>query len=222
MAGVMEFDLGVWTAADLVARFGAIALNRVRHDPLPGRATEEDLLRVNEGHNALCELVDGALVEKAMGNYESMLAIALGRFLSDFVVEHNLGVVLGPDGMLRLRSGLVRLPDLSFIAWQRFPNRAVLESPIWDVAPDLAVEVLSRSNTREEMERKLSEYFAAGVRLVWYVQPKSREVCVYTAPERMLVVDENHILDGGDVLPGFSLPLRKLFVATPRKHEEQA
>jgi hypothetical protein len=106
MAGGVETDLSVWTAADLMTHFGPIVLNRVCHDPLPGRATEEDSLRVNERHDTLCELVDGALVVKAMGNYESMLAVALVRFLSDFLAQHNLGVVLGPDGMLWLRSGL--------------------------------------------------------------------------------------------------------------------
>jgi Uma2 family endonuclease len=215
MADIVESDFGIWTAADLLTHFGAIVLSRIRHDPLPGKATEEDLLRVNERHDALCELVDGALVEKAMGNYESLLAMALGRFLSDFVAEHELGIVLGADGMLRLRAGLVRLPDLSFISWQRLPDRSILTSPIWDVAPDLAVEVISRSNTREEMERKLSEYFAAGVRLVWYVHPTSREVWAYTASDRMLVLDENQTLNGGDALPGFSLPLKKLFLAVP-------
>ncbi len=212
MGGTVETDSGVWTATDLVTRFGAIVLTRVRHDPLPGRATEEDLLRVNEGHDALCELVDGALVEKAMGNYESLLAMALGRFLSEIVADRDLGVVLGPDGMLRLRSGLVRLPDLSFISWQRLPNRRIPASAIWDVAPDLAVEILSRSNTREEMERKLLEYFAAGVRLVWYVEPKLRQVLAYTTPEHPLFVEYSQTLDGGDVLPGFSLPLAKLFI----------
>ena len=214
MAGRVDSDLSVWTAADLVTRFGPIALDRVRHDPLPGRATEKDLLRVNQRHDTLCELIDGTLVEKGMGNYESMLAVALVRLLSDFVAQHNLGVVLGPDGMLRLRSGLVRLPDVSFISWQRIPNRDILEAPIWEVAPDLAVEVLSRSNTSAEMQRKLNDYFIAGARLVWYVEPRQRQVLVYTAAESFLALDESHTLDGGDVLPGFTLPLEKLF-ATP-------
>ena len=126
MTMIVESDLGIWTAADLVAHFGPIPLDRVRHDPLPGMATEADLLRINERHEALCELIDGVLVEKAVGNYESMLAVILGRFLSSFVAEHDLGVVLGADGMLRLRSGLVRLPDVSFVSWDRLPDRTAL------------------------------------------------------------------------------------------------
>jgi Uma2 family endonuclease len=211
MTMIVESDPGIWNAADLVAYFGPIPLNRVRHDPLPGMATEVDLVRINERHEALCELIDGVLVEKAAGTYESMLAVILGRFLANFVAEHDLGVVLGADGMLRLRSGLVRLPDLSFVSWDRLPDRTVLKTPIWEVAPDLAVEVISRSNTPQEMERKLSEYFSAGARLVWYLYPSSRQVRVYTAPDQSVTLAETETLDGGEVLPGFSLPLRSLF-----------
>ena len=211
MTMIVESNLGIWTAADLVAHFGPISLDRVRHDPVPGMATEGDLLRTNERHEALCELIDGVLVEKAVGNYESMLAVILGRFLSSFVAEHDLGVVLGADGMLRLRSGLVRLPDVSFVSWDRLPDRTALHAPIWEVAPDLAVEVISRSNTPQEMERKLAEYFSAGTRLVWYLYPTSREVRVYTAPDQAVTLSETQTLAGGEVLPGFSLPLRSVF-----------
>ena len=77
--------------------------------------------------------------------------------------------------------------------------------------PDLAVEVLSESNTAEEMARKLREYFAAGVRLVWMIDPRDRTATVFTGPELSRMLDETHTLDGGDVLPGFQLPLRDLF-----------
>src|SRR5206468_1626606 len=82
--------------------------------------------------------------------------------------------------------------------------------PILDRAPDLAVEVLSKGNTRAEMDRKLREYFAAGVRLVWLIDPKTRTARVHTSPEEMTRLGEGDTLDGGDVLPGFALPLRDL------------
>jgi Uma2 family endonuclease len=78
------------------------------------------------------------------------------------------------------------------------------------------VEVLSKGNTRQEMARKLKEYFLAGVLLVWYVDPKRRTVTVYTAPDQSVVRSEEETLDGGDVIPGFKLPLRKLFAQVPR------
>ena len=77
--------------------------------------------------------------------------------------------------------------------------------------PDLVVEILSKGNTPKEMKRKLGEYFKAGVRLVWYVDPSKRTVTVYTAVDRSTVLHEDDTLDGGDVLPGFSLSIRDWF-----------
>src|SRR5262249_3167397 len=148
---------------------------------------------------------------KAMGFAESRLALLLGSFLTAFVHQHNLGIATGADGTFRLTPGLVRIPDLAFFSWDRLPDRRVPRTPIPDLAPDLAVEVLSPSNTKKEMERKLGEYFGAGVRLVWYVDPQARTVCVFTSPGDSRLLDANATLDGGDVLPGFQLPIGELF-----------
>jgi Uma2 family endonuclease len=75
----------------------------------------------------------------------------------------------------------------------------------------LAIEVLSQSNTKREMTRKLREYFDAGARLVWYVDPAARSVAVYAGPSTFTVVGEGSALDGGTVLPGFTLSLKELF-----------
>jgi Uma2 family endonuclease len=82
---------------------------------------------------------------------------------------------------------------------------------IADLAPDLAVEVLSEGNTKQEMARKLDDYFAAGVRLVWHLDPKTATAQCYTSPEASVLVKANESLDGGAVLPGFTLCLDKLF-----------
>jgi Uma2 family endonuclease len=110
--------------------------------------------------------VDGVLVEKAAGLRESFLAIALASLLRGFVRPRNLGLVTGEAGMMRLMTGLVRIPDVAFISWDRLPNRRVPTEPLPDVAPNLAVEVLSTSNTPREMVRKRQEYFAAEVQVV--------------------------------------------------------
>jgi Uma2 family endonuclease len=200
-----------WTAADLVRRFGPISLDRICFSPFPGTATEQDALDLHQRTDRLFELVDGVLVEKVMAFRESFLAIALSAILRSFVTPRNLGAVIGADGMMRLAPGLVRIPDISFIPWDRFPDRRIPDDPIADVAPDLAVEVLSPSNTKEEMKGKRRDYFAAGCRLVWEVDPVERIVTVYTSPNRSKVLRENQTLDGGAVLPGFALPLRQLF-----------
>ena len=83
------------------------------------------------------------------------------QLLWNFVEAHDLGVVVGGDGPFRLRVGLVRLPDVCFISWERLPGGEFPGEAVAPVVPDLAVEVLSKSNTREEMARKRREYFAA-------------------------------------------------------------
>jgi Uma2 family endonuclease len=207
------------TVAELLERLGDIPPHRVRLHPEPGTAKERDVVKADLHEDRLCELVDGVLVEKTMGFYESHLAMYLGFFLTDFVMRHNLGIVAGEGGMLRLAKGQVRIPDVSFVSWARLPGRKIPRKPIPQLAPDLAVEVLSDSNTEKEMDRKLHEYFTAGVRLVWYVDPKARSVNVYTSPKRCKRLDEDQSLDGGKVLPGFVLPIRELFAVVDRDFE---
>ena len=198
------------TVADLLERFGPMPAERIRTSPSPGTATEQDVIDMEERESRLCELVDGVLVEKALGVYESFLAMEIGGLLREFVKRNGLGFVVGADGMMRLAPGLVRIPDVSFVSWNQLPGRRVPRVPIADLAPDLAVEVISPSNTTREMERKLQDFLAAGVQLVWYVLPEPQEVHVYTADRHdVLTIDQE--LSGGDVLPGFVLPLRQLF-----------
>jgi Uma2 family endonuclease len=209
------------TIADLLEGLGGIPARRVVWNPTPGTATERDLIRFNEHGNRLYELVDGTLVEKAMGFDESIFAILLSASLINHLRTHDMGKVVGADAMMRLFPGLVRLPDASFISWKRYPRGKRRRGEIPTVAPDLVVEVLSKGNTRKEMKRKLGEYFRAGVRLVWYVDPAKRTVPVYTAVDRFTVLHENDTLDGDDVLPGFSLSIRDWFAEAERTGPRQ-
>ena len=211
MAHATEPGTGTWTAADLVERFGPIPLSRIRLDPPPGTATEQDVVEIHDREDRLYELADGALVEKTVGIYESYLAALLGQFLGNFVEERRLGIVLGADGMMRLAPELVRIPDVSFISWDRLPGRKIPRTAVAHLAPDLAVEVISKGNTRQEMDRKVVDYFTAGVRQVWYIYPVSREVWIYTSPDRPTVLRQDQTLDGGDLLPGFRLVLADFF-----------
>jgi Uma2 family endonuclease len=108
-------------------------------------------------------------------------------------------------------AGLVRIPDLSFLSWERLPGRRIPKQPILGLAPDLAVEVLSPGNTGAEMALKVREYFLAGIRLVWLVDPHKRLVRAYTAPDQFVRLTEQDSLDGGDVLPGLQLPVKRIF-----------
>jgi Uma2 family endonuclease len=199
------------TMAQLIAHLGDIPPERIRLHPAPGRATEEDAVTSKERFNCLCELIDGVLVEKPMGFYESRLAAILIYFLEDYLSKNDLGFVLGADGMLSIQPGQVRLPDVSFFLWRRFPNRTLPAGAILRMTPDLAVEILSRSNRPREMERKLRELFDGGTQLVWHVDSEARKVKVYTTVDRFTELDSNHALDGGSILPGFSLSLELWF-----------
>jgi Uma2 family endonuclease len=200
-----------WTLADMLEHLGDLPPNRIRMYPPLGTATEKDVLEAESRFGRICELVDGVLVEKTMGYYESMVASEIIRLLGNFVHEHDPGIVLGEAGTLRVLPSQVRIPDVCFIAWERFPGRRLPAEPIPALAPDLAIEVLSEGNTKPEMERKLRDYFAAGVRLVWYVDPGTRTARVYTAPDGGTPVEADGVLSGGDVLPGFELPMKDLF-----------
>jgi Uma2 family endonuclease len=204
------------TIAELLARLGDIAPERVRAQPPPGTATERDLVRLLEQTDRLYELVDGTLVEKVMGFPEAGLACDIIRLLGRFLDQHDLGDLAGADATLRLLPGLVRIPDVSFISWERLPNRERPREPVPNLAPDLAIEVLSEGNTAGEMQRKLKEYFLSEVCVVWFVDPRQRTVSVYTAPDQSVVFTEADTLTGGDVLPGLSLPVREVFARVPR------
>ena len=206
------------TLGDLLERLGDISPSRVLLQPPPGSATVQDVVQVRDRDRWLCELVDGTLVEKPAGYAESMLAVAIVGYLRSVVLPRNLGLVTGESGMMQLFAGLVRIPDVAYASWARIPGGRVPAEPVPHLAPDLAVEVLSESNTSREMARKRTEYFRAAVRLVWEVDPRARTVAVYVRDDAPIaVLTEDQTLDGGDVLPGFTLPLRELFAELDRQ-----
>jgi Uma2 family endonuclease len=204
---------------ELLERLGHIPPERIRLRPPPGTATEADLLlTMEEPRKRICELIDGVLVEKPMGYGESVLAVALIELLNAFVRPRNLGLVTGPDGTIRLWAGRVRVPDVAFFSWERLPGRQRPREPIPTLSPDLAVEILSTSNTVAEMRRKRQEYFQAGVAVVWEIDPDARQVAVYeTADSVRATLTQADTLDGSPVLQGFTLSLHALFAELDRQ-----
>ncbi len=200
-----------WTVADLQRRFGPIPFSRICRNPAPGAATEADVVWLNDHEDRLCELVDGILVEKTVGLEESWIAGLILTLINNHVLPKNLGFATGADGMYRLWLGRVRIPDLAFVSWDRIPGGQLPEEAIPNLIPDLVVEVISRGNTRKEMEEKLEDYFGKGVRLVWLVRPRTRVVDVYTAADQFTRLTASSTLDGGAVLPGFSIVVADLF-----------
>jgi Uma2 family endonuclease len=202
------------TIADLLHRLGDIPADRVRLRPPPGTATLADLIAVNEAKlGRVCEWVENTLVEKAMGQFESWITfIIIGEFY-EYMKQHDPGMFLGPDGVMRILPNIGRAPDVAFLAWSSLPHGKPppRSDAVPEVVPDLAVEVLSKSNTKREMQRKRKEYFQAGVKLVWEIDPETRAANVYTAVDKMTPISAGGTLDGGTMLPGFRLSLQAIF-----------
>jgi Uma2 family endonuclease len=148
-----------------------------------------------------------------MGIRESLLATTLVLYLGTFARSRKLGLAV-VEGLFELASvGRERRPDVAFVSSARW----AFDRPVpggdnaWKVIPNLAVEVVSPSNTANEIQVKLHEYFESGVELVWVVYPEHREIYVYESPVSLHVLTPANVLDGGKVLPGFQLPLGELF-----------
>lgn len=204
--------------SQLLVSLGDIPGERVLLRPSPGTATEADLLERRERRMGLpCELIDGVLVEKAMGLFESFIALEIAFLIHEFLDVNDLGIVVGEAAMMRMLPGIVRAPDVSFIHWDKLPGRLTPAEPIPALYPDLAIEVLSQSNTAAEMERKLGHYFLAGVRLVWQIDPAMRTVSVHSPAGSETTLTDADTLDGGDVLPGLAIPVAALFRRVPKK-----
>jgi Uma2 family endonuclease len=199
------------TVADLIYRLGGVPPERILLDPLPGTATEDDVIRLLERSDRYVELIDGVLVEKPMGAEEGLLAGWIVRTLWNFVLENDLGLVLGDGAPTRFRLGLVRLPDVSFVRWNRIPNERFPKDKVSKLIPNLAIEVLSESNTKREMELKLDEYFTAGVQVAWIIDPKTQSAKVYTSRTRHQIIGPTGVLVAGKILPGFRLSMNELF-----------
>ena len=122
----------------------------------------------------------------------------------------------GPDGAVELAAGLVQIPDLAFTGWDHLPGRRYPTAPVPQLAPHLAVEVLSRNNTPGEMAAKRQDYFTAGVELVWEIDLENRSVVVYSSITQATVLTASDTLTGGSVLPGFTLDLGTLFAELDR------
>jgi Uma2 family endonuclease len=146
-----------------------------------------------------------------MGYYESRLAAVLIGYLDRYFLIRDIAFFLDGSGMIRVDQAQIRLPDVSVFLWERFPDRKLPFGQILDMVPDIAVDVLSPTNTPAEMLRKRREYFNGGAKLVWEVEPATRTVEVFTVPEVSTTLDENATLDGGEVLPGFTLSIREWF-----------
>jgi Uma2 family endonuclease len=162
----------------------------------------------------LYEVVDGKVVENPpMGAFESTLASLLARWLAPYADENHLGLVVTETLFLIDPTGnLKRRPDLAFVSVERWPlRRRIPRTEAWEVVPDLAIEVVSLTNTADQVNEKIEDYFRSEVRQVWVVYPSTSKVYIFDSPTTVRILQVGDDLDGGFLLPGFRLPLAVLF-----------
>ncbi len=184
----------------------------LKDDPTPRLLTAEEYARMPDlPDGTKDELIRGTVVcepPPSFGHGASSTEIA--RLLGNFVKDHDLGVVVGEAGFVVERGpDTVRGTDAAFVSAERAASYS--GEGFFEGAPDLAVEVLSPSNTPASVAEKTRQYLAAGARLVWNVDPRQRTVTVHAPGAEPQVLAAGDRLDGGDVLPGFSIPVRVLF-----------
>jgi Uma2 family endonuclease len=158
------------------------------------------------------ELVKGEIIHMSpTGHPHAFVEIRVGKVLSNFVDEHKLGQVLGGEmGVYTSRDpDTIRGVDVAFISNERLAQ--VQSSGYLDVAPELIVEIVSPGDTWTEITQKLEEYFAVGVKLIWVADPGRQRVHVYRSLTEVEVLTVEAQLTGGDVLPGFQVPVTELF-----------
>jgi Uma2 family endonuclease len=162
----------------------------------------------------LYEVVDDQVVELApMGAYEVWIATLLVTRLATFARQHQLGRAV-QEMLFDLTAavGRKRRPDVAFVSFERWlRQRRMPRTEAWEVVPNLAVEVVRRTDSAEHVVDKVAEYFHAGVERVWVVLPSQEHVYVYESPTRVRILTRTDVLQGEPILPQFRLPLAELF-----------
>jgi len=173
------------------------------------------IARLPENEEKRLALIDGEIVEMASSSQKNtVIGMRVGYFLNAFVIPRDLGYVTGADGGFTLDEHNARQPDIGFISKARHPELNGVEFPI---APDLAVEVISPSESSKDVLKKVTSYIQSGTRLVWTIYPEDKTIYVWKASAEgglnTQPLKGDDLLDGGDVLPGFSVKVSEIFPA---------
>jgi Uma2 family endonuclease len=164
-------------------------------------------------HGGRNELVRGEVIAMSpAGARHGKIAMRLGRHVANFVEKQALGEVYAAEtGFTIFESpDTVRAPDVAFVAKARIPEGGE-PAGFWAIVPDLVAEVISPFDKASDVQDKVKDYLTAGVRLIWLVDPQSQTVTAYASAEQVKLLLAEDTLDGGNVLPGFTLPLSVLF-----------
>lgn len=176
--------------------------------------TAEDLWRMSRDE-AWLELDEGLLIEMSpTGELHGIVTAWVTYLLVAFVTTHELGYVTGAETgfILFVDQSTVRTPDVGFISKAR---RTPATARFIPIPPDMAVEVVSPSETAAQVRKKVTQYLKAGTRLVWVIYPEDRLVDIYKPGKDPHPVGIDGSLDGGDVLPGFTVTVKEIFAQVP-------
>ncbi len=172
--------------------------------------TESQIMRLPDVGGKY-ELVEGELVVVAAGREHEDVIFLLSNILSNYVIRYDLGRIYQASLGYWMKNGNLRSPDISFVSNARLHDMTRDPKGFLHGAPDLAIEVLSPSNTVKAMKKKALEYFESGCRLVWLVVPDDRTVVVLRSDGSELILTTKDALTGGDVIPGFSVETGEVF-----------
>lgn len=173
--------------------------------------TAEEFARIpNDGYHY--ELVEGRVVRVSPpGSRHAVLAARISALLLQHCEANHLGAVMAVGGFqIATNPDTVREPDIAFVDQARIPATGAPDG-YWPGPPDLAVEIKSPGDRSSEIQTKVSDYLARGVRLVWVVDPKAQTVAAYGPESAPVLLDVDDVLDAGDVVPGFTCPIRRIF-----------
>ena len=166
------------------------------------------------------ELIEGIIVEMPPSRYgNAVIAATIISYLVRYVMENDLGFVSGPDGGFALTATDVRIPDMAFVAKDRIQGDL---PKLVNGAPDLAVEVISPSETPASINEKTHLYFDTGAKVVWIIYPDDRSAEIRTPLNEgfhVITVGIDDMLHARSVLPDFELPLKNIFPKLPSTQE---
>jgi len=181
--------------------------------------TDEEFMALPDGDRY--ELVNGELIIVGNSGMEhGNLGAFLCGLLEIYARRNKLGLTFDSSTAFTMKTGNKRSPDVSFVAKDRLRGLKKLPKGFFQGAPDLAVEIISPSNTFDEIHTKIVEYFDSGSKLVWVIHPDEESVLVYHKPQPDKLLQRSDSLDGETIIPGFTVPLAELFADLSFLNEE--
>ena len=159
-----------------------------------------------------CELVDGQLFEKPMWAGTQIVVSDVAGFVGSYIRKHQLGRTVNEAKFALPHNNNHRIPAVAYVSYGQWPrSKRLPNGPVWDIAPDLAIDVVGSSDNAVYQTSKVIDYFTAGCKAVWIVWPNLEQVHVYASPTSVRIFAQGDILEGDPVVPGFRLAISDLF-----------